>query len=91
MGTQLGEAEDFGIGVVAAQTDELCDKFSTGESGLDDVALSEVRHKAVAHKASSVLTSVFIDENIFDDFHFFQEFENLRIGPRPWFKARAKP
>ena len=61
MGSQFGEAEDFGVGMVAAQADEAVDEFATGESGLDDVALSEVRHKAVAHKASSVLTSVFID------------------------------
>ena len=42
MGTQFGEAEDFGIGMVVAQTDELLDKFSTGEAGLDDEAVSEV-------------------------------------------------
>lgn len=76
MGAKFGETEDFGIGMVTAQTDKLCDKLFTGEAGLDDVALSEVRHKAVAHKAISVLTSVFIDEN---------------ISPRPWSKARAKP
>ena len=44
MGTQFGEAEDFGVGMVAAQADETVDEISTGEADtVDDVALSEVQ------------------------------------------------
>ena len=44
MGTQFGEAEDRGIGVVATEADEAADEFSSGEAGtVDDVALSEVQ------------------------------------------------
>ena len=47
---------------MATETDEAVDKLSTGEAGtVDDVAESEVRHKAVTHKTSNVLRSGFID------------------------------
>ena len=46
MGAQFGEAEDWGIGVVAAtEADEAVDEFATGESGLD----KEIYRESVAN------------------------------------------
>lgn len=68
MGPQFGDVEDRGIGVMTTETCETVKEFTVGEADtIDHMALSEVRHKTVAHKANSVLRSVFID---YDKFNF---------------------
>ena len=43
----------------------------------DVAAVSEVRHRAISNIAASVFTYCFIDEDIFDRFHYIRYFKNV--------------
>ena len=70
---QLGDSEDFGTGPLLAGEKEHAEKLGTGEAGgTDDVAVSEVRHTAVANSKNSVFRIAFIDKDIFNATHKFK-------------------
>lgn len=79
--TQLGDSKDLGTGPLLAGEEEHTEKLGVGEAcGTDDVAVSEVRHRAVANSKNSVFRIVFINEDVFNQFHNYQELKNLRMG-----------
>ena len=60
--SQLGDSQDLGRGPLLAGENEHTDKLGAGEAcGTDDVAVSEVRHTAVANSKNSVFRIAFID------------------------------
>ena len=86
---KFGDSKDLDTGPLLAGEEEHTDKLGVGEAcGTDDVAVSEVRHRAVANSKDSVFIMVFIDENIFNQFHTYtvqkfkvQEFKGKALRP----------